>query len=330
MSSSKPAFFFSSTQSVDDLLGDVFSFTWASYVGLRELWWQVRGFRTQFPEMHISDIEKKFLSGLPLPGGIDLQRMCIKMDWSFHEQEFAKWILFESCTLYEGWAEKICADIFTAKTYEKFAKALQFPTGSDKKGKMTGYKLAVNEANLSKSPLMAAEFLPTLAASKLNCWPRVEEHLVAYRYFKECRNAFIHSDGRVTQDVLDWLARLTTAQAAQPAQPSPFRKPFALPQQAPGERIALNMRDCVLFAGIVRKLICTFDASLSVAAASEVLLERRLRSLTGSGTSAKWISLPNDPAKKEQRVHRMLAASRIPEPTNFSNVMTWMQSKSII
>lgn len=120
MPSSKPAFFFSSTQSVDDRLGDVFSFTWASYAGLRELWWQVRGFRTQFPELHIAEIERKFLSGLPMPGGIDLQRMCINTDWNYHEQEFAKWILFESCTLYEGWAEKVCADIFTVATYEKF------------------------------------------------------------------------------------------------------------------------------------------------------------------------------------------------------------------
>jgi len=155
----------------------------------------------------------------------------------------------------------------------------------------------------------------------------VEANLVAYRYFKECRNAFIHSDGRVTQDVLDWLAQLSTEQGAQP---SPFRKTFALPAQALGNRIALDMRDCVLFATIVRKLICTFDAALSVAAASEVLLERRLRSLTGGPASAKWISLPSDPAKREQRVHRMLAASRIPEPMNFANVMAWMQAKSII
>lgn len=327
MPSSKPAFFFSSTQSVDDRLGDVFSFTWASYAGLRELWWQVRGFRAQFPGLHIADIEKKFLSGLPLPGGIDLHRMCIAAEWDFHEKEFARWILFESCTLYEGWAEKVCADIFTPQTYERFAKALQFPTGTDKKGRMTGYQLAVNQANASKSVFMAAEFLPTLASSKLNCWPHVEANLVAYRYFKECRNAFIHSDGRATQDVLDWLVRLS---AAQSAQPSPFRNAFTLPAQTLGERIALDLRDCVLFATVVRRLICTFDAALSVAAACEGLLEGRLRSLTGGPASAKWISLPSDPAKKEQRVHRMLVASRIPEPVNFPNVMAWMQAKAII
>ncbi|MGD1327189.1 hypothetical protein ACNHE5_20175 [Pandoraea pnomenusa] len=78
MPSSKPAFFFSATQSVDDRLGDVFSFTWASYAGLRELWWQVRGFKTQFPNLHINEIENKFLSGLPIPGGIDFQNLFLR------------------------------------------------------------------------------------------------------------------------------------------------------------------------------------------------------------------------------------------------------------
>lgn len=327
MPSSKPSFFFSSTQSVDNRLGDVFSFTWANYAGLRELWWQVRGFRDQFPALHIAEIEKKFLSGLPLPGGIDLQRMCLDEQWDFHEREFAKWILFESCTLYEGWAEKVCADIFSASNYEKFAKALQFPTGTDKHGRLTGYQLAVNQANAAKSALMVAEFFPTLVKSKLNCWPNVEAHLVAYRYFKECRNAFIHSDGTVTQEVLDWHAKLVLVQAAQP---SPFRKAFALPVQSLGERIALHMRDCILFATVMRKLICTFDAALSVAAASELLLEQRLRRLIGTGGSSKWTNLPGDPVKKAQRVNRMLAASRIPEPNNLANVMTWMQAKALI
>lgn len=79
----------------------------------------------------------------------------------------------------------------------------------------------------------------------------------------------------------------------------------------------------------MRKLICTFDAALSVGEASELLLERRLRGLTGAGSS-KWTNLPGDPIKKAQRVHRMLAASRIPEPNSLANVMTWMQAKAII
>jgi hypothetical protein len=33
-----------------------------------------------------------------MPGGIDLLRVCVSTSWEQHEQEFAKWLLFETCT----------------------------------------------------------------------------------------------------------------------------------------------------------------------------------------------------------------------------------------
>lgn len=325
MPSNKPAFFFSATQSVDDRLGDIFSFIWASYAGLRELWWQVRGFQREFPHSHIKDIENKFLSGLPLPGGIDLKHICIDSEWEKHESEFSKWLLFEACTLYEGWAEKVCADIFPVTRAGKNAKELQFQNGFNLKGKANGYQIAVNDANSATSALMVAEFLPTLKASKLNCWISIDDHLSAYRFFKECRNAIIHSEGMVSQEILDWYAKLV---AIQMKTTTPFKHAFKLPKLVIGQRITLDLRDCALFATIVRRLICTFDAALSVSSASEVILEQRLKTLISR--TPKWNSLPSDPAKRTQRIHRMLSASRIPEPVNFSNVMAWMQIKGLI
>lgn len=325
MPSSKPAFFFSSTQSVDNRLGDIFSFIWGSYAGLRELWWQVRGFKSQFPGLHVSEIENKFLAGLPIPGGIDIQRLFVNTDWAEHEKEFSRWILFDVCTLYEGWAEKVCKDIFASSSFERNAKAIQFPSGVRPNGQPSGYTVAVNEANASVSNLMKNEFLPTLKKSYLNCWPFIDQNLVAYRFFKECRNSFIHSEGVVTQDILNRHADLV---AIQSSTPSPFRHKFILPNQTLGQDIELNIKDCINFSTVVRKLLCTFDAAFSVSIASESILEQRIRSLISN--NPKWKNLPVDPAKREQRVHRMLAASKIPEPQNFANIMTWMQSKGLI
>jgi hypothetical protein len=325
MPSSKLAFFFSSTRSVDNRLGDVFSFIWGSYAGLRELWWQVRGFKTQFPDLHVSEVEDKFLAGMSTPGGIDFQRLFINTDWPDHEKEFAKWILFDVCTLYEGWSEKVCKDIYSASTYERHAKALQFPAGVRPNGNISGYPVAVNAANTSTSSLMKDEFFPSLKNSHLNCWAFIDQYLVAYRFFKECRNSFIHSDGNVTQEVINRYGELV---AIQSSSPSPFRHPFSLPAQTLGKKIELDIKDCILFATTVRKLIGTFDAALSVSVASEAILEQRIRNLISN--NPKWNNLPNNPAKKEQRVHRILSASKIPEPVCFSNVMTWMQTKGII
>lgn len=324
MPASKPAFLHSATQSVDDRLGHTFSFLWATYAGLKELWWQVRGFRGQFPKLHIKQIEEKFVFGLEVPGGIDFQHLFLETEWSNHEQGFAKWLLFDACTLYEGWVEKVCRDLFGSNDCQKTANALQFPAGT-KNGKATGYVSTIAAANSSKSALMSTQFFPVLKASKLNCWPYVDDHLVAYRYFKECRNAIIHSDGHATQEILDWHARLTALQAKVP---TPFRHRFALPAHTLEEPLKLDLNDCVLLATVVRRLICTFDAAMSVSATSEKLLEQRLKRLVSS--NPKWNSLPNDPAKRHQRVHRMLAAARIPEPVDLAKVMAWMQSRKLI
>ncbi|MBD2551367.1 hypothetical protein H6G65_17610 [Microcystis elabens FACHB-917] len=275
MPSSKPAFFFSATQSVDDRLGDVFSFIWASYAGLRELWWQVRGFQSQFPDLHIKRVEEKFLSGLPVPWGIDFRHLFLDTNWGTHEEEFAKWLLFETCTLYEGWAEKVCGDVFAVGS-EQHAKQLQFPSGTSRNGQPTGFLVTVRAANRSTSSLMQNEFFPRLASSKLNVWPSLEHYLAAYRYFKECRNSIIHSGGLVTQEVVDWRARLSTAQSLQPA---PFRHLFVLPMQPLGDKICMDLGDCTLFATLVRKVICTLDAALCVTETSEQILEQRLKLL---------------------------------------------------
>ena len=230
-----------------------------------------------------------------------------------------------TCTLYEGWAEKVCGDIFPGVRADRHAKNLQFPTGSHK-GKATGFSLAIKEAHASTSPLMVAEFFPILKASRLNRWSSVEEHLIAYRFFKECRNSIIHSDGLADQALVDACKLLASTQTASS---KPFRNTFTLPPLTIGAPIELSIKDCVVFAAVVRLLICTFDAALSVSHASEAVLEKRLRSAI-TNKNGRFVNLPTDPAQREQRIKRLIAAARIPAPVNSSNVIQWMTQRGIV
>lgn len=331
MATNKPSFLFLASHSVDDRLGEMLSFLWASFAGLRELWWQVRGFSAQFPYLPLSDVEKKFMSGLPIPGGIDFKDMFTSRDWARHEQEFARWLIFDTCTLYEGWAENVCVEVFGVVHAGKMSKSIQFPEGVDSKGKPSGYVKAIKRVNATRSNLMHNEFLPKIMASPLNCWKTVNAQLIAYRYFKECRNALIHSGGMATEETINARAAVYSEQTKVPLgnnSPS-YAHDFYLPWQKEGEKINLNLMDCISFSALVRKLIYTFDAALCVASNSELLIEERLKKLTSS-KSSKWISMPGNPAKLERRVHRMLSAARIPEPVDINNIITWMKIKGII
>jgi hypothetical protein len=325
MASAKPAFFFLATQSAADQIGEMFSFIWSNYVGLRELFWQVRGFRDTFSSLTIADVENKFLGGLPMPGGIDLVQVCVKHTWEDHEQEYAKWVLLEACAFYEGWVEKVCSDIFSNNRAPGHAKSLQFPGSVGATGSARGYMAPVAEANLVTSQLVTTELFPTVRSSKLNRWSTINEHLVAYRFFKECRNAFIHSGGYADQKVVDSYNALMAVQAQKPPV---FRHLFTIPAPTLGRELRLNLRDCTLVATVVHRMIVTFDAALSVSVKSEEILEDRLLKVISN--NPKWKSLPNDADKKAKRIHRLLAAARIPEPRNIGALMNWMKGKGLI
>lgn len=321
----KPPFFFPVTQSVDERLGDIFNFTWASYAGLRELWWQIRGFNGAHPNISVKEIEEKFVRRIPPPGGVDVRRMFLERSWEDHEQEFCKQILFEACTLYEGWCENVCEEVFPNASSAQKSKELQFPTTISNNGVCRGLGAVVDAANAARSTLMFQEFFPTIRLSSHNCWSHINEHVTAYRFFKECRNSLIHSNGYVTSKVMDCRNDLASVQALNGIT---FDSEFFIPVMQIGKKIEFAVSDIILFASVVRRIIFTLDAALSVSIRCENILERRLRELIS--TSTKWQILPGDRIKHEKRCHRMLAAARIPEPVSIQNVISWMQEKSLI
>lgn len=324
MSTNKPRFFFPATQSVSDRVGELFSFTWSSYAGLRELWWQARGFQAQFPTVKIKEIEDKFFSVPKVPGGIDLKKVILDRDWEKHEYEFSKSLIFGGCTLYESWAESVCKSIFATAMAGKFAKAIQFPIDPLKPAP-NGYMKVISAANANASAIMKSEIFPTVSSASSNCWATANEHLIAYRYFKECRNSMIHSSGCATPEVVAAHAAL---KAVQTNNPSPYRHNFDLPEPTLGEEITLSLRDATLFVTVIRRLIHTFDAALCVHKSAEKIALDRVNLTRSKGS--KWHSLPAEKAKLEARVQRLLSAAKIPDAQSIGKITSWLKASGAL
>lgn len=317
MANNKTSFFFLSTQSLDEELGHTLNFVWANYVSLRDMWWQVRGYKASFPNQTVKELNNKFLSGLPNPGGIDLNSICVNTEWSEHENEFCKWLLFDCCTLYEGWVENICEQLFSGK----YVKELQFPTDPTNQ---KGYMKVLNYISQNESSFIKNEFYPNLLNNKLNKLSSINKYLIAYRYFKECRNTFIHSNGNVTNDVITAYNNLYNIQQTS----SPFSNNFNLETPILGKKIKLSLRDCKLFSFIIRNIITTFDAEFSIYIKSEDILKNRIKNFTL--TSNKWKNISSKPEKRLKMIERMIVASRTPEPININNVKNWMETENLI
>ena len=328
--SGNSAFFFSATRSVADEIGEMFNFNWAAYLGLRELWWQVRAYKNTFSAIGMADVEKRFLSGMKLPGGVDLKKTILNKAWEAHESEFAKAILFEACTIYECWLEEVCSIAFSKKTGDTAALQLQFPLGSlDRNGNPNDYTLAIAKANNGSnlSSLMKDEFFPGLKVHGLNCYGDLNIYLMAYRFFKECRNSYIHSSGVATQKLVDTY----TALKALAGWPSlPFNHQIQFPEPVKGQKIVLLLEDCKLFATLVHRMIVTLDAALCVTKRSQTWLKRSLEEHIAVQPKHKWANLSPNPSKRQAAVKGLLKGTNMPKPLNVAPIEAWLTADGII
>ena len=94
-----------------------------------------------------------------------------------------------------------------------------------------------------------------------------------------------------------------------------------------GEPIVLNLRDCIQFASLVRHLIATFDAALCVGQSAEDEVLNKVRNELKR--SPKW-NLPKDSVKRTKKIHRLLVAARVPEPTDINVVANWLKNKGVL
>ena len=324
------SYFFQATQSVSDDLGEMFSFTWASYLGLREMWWQVRGFKASYPELSHKQIENKFVGAVPLPGGIDFSKLMLKTSWEEHEQRFAKQILFEACTMYEGWLEAVCTRIFTApKNAKNVADQLQFPKGHISQSKVWDFSTGIAEINKNVSPLTRDHFFVSLKLNPLNCWDRFDDFITCYRYFKECRNSFIHSSGVANSRVID--AHSLLGQIENPFIPfaHAFTHEFNLFKPEEGTRMRLDIHDCKLFATTVHRMIVTLDAAFSVNKACEEIIRDAVVRVVDS-KKHKWNNLSASSNKRLAKVYGLLNAARLPKPVDIVSVDRWLTTQSLI
>lgn len=318
------AVFFKETQGVTDEMGDFFSFTWASYAGLRELWWQTRGFKSCYPDTTDKELHDKFFSGLQLPGRIDLKTLCISLNWEEHEYKFSSNLIFNACTLFETWIERVCS-YTVPSSQDWFPKALQCPSLPGASSNKTHID-CINYIKSQKSNYLNNEILPILIKHKANSWSRLNSLLVIYTYFKSIRNNLVHSGGIVTNNIIN---KQNEVRSEFSAHGNPVRGDFEMPMQNLGEKIKLPIKDSINLYSVLKCLIFTYDAALSTTTKSEATFEQRLRETVESDKHSLY-RVPVAVKKRNRTLRAILLKSRLPANINLDNFHTYLLTKGII
>jgi hypothetical protein len=317
---SRAKVFFAASGNVTDELGRINNSIWSSAVGLWILRREVGAFVKQTGKDSQEELHERFVAESGVVSA-DLRTTCLKWSWDEHRAELAKSLLFQLCALYEGWLEDVVPRSVPPLKVEAIKKELQFPTVTNASGQQKGFRHAVTVVNEQPSRMLRTEFFPVLASHRKNSWFFVEELLIAYRYFKECRNAFIHgggvADGRIVQAqrVLRAIAphRLGLAHALQ------------LPVVTAGKHIQLALPDVVALSGIVHRLIITVDAALAVSAASEDELLQRL----GDKLSRGRLLPKKDMDRRHRAIKGLVRKAGLPEPRSVILLEQLMQSRGL-
>lgn len=299
-----PTLFFEASQGVTAQLTELFNFTWPTVAALWNLRWQVLGYVQTTGKSDNQDLNARFVRGSGVPS-TDLKRACLVSTWHAQQEQFAKFLLFELCALYEAWLELVVSRSVPGRDVENVRKLLQFP--ADPQIPVSGYRRAIAIVNSDVSQALKDEIFPVLVTHSKNCWVTVQQHLTAYRYFKEVRNAYIHAGGLADQRVIQAHSALKTISISTFG----FDRPVPMAQPVKGAKVHINLFDMVGLSAIVHRLIVTFDAALAVTRTAEKDLIARVRA---KRAGMVMLSTSN-PARRRQQVVQLLTKARIPKPT---------------
>lgn len=299
-------------------LTEVFDFVWPTATAIWNLRWQVAGYVSASPTATDSELAGRFVAGSGIRGA-NLRRSCIDSSWEDQQQEFARFLLFEFCSLYEAWCEGTLKELGATALPSKH---LQFPTKYTNGAPSKGIRHAVNSIVQGGSPIMASSIYPAIAENKKNSLPHIEELMICYRYFKEARNSLVHAGGSTS-------SHFVSAEAAYnlltPAQVGLKEVPLINGYTA-GSPIKISLRGVVGFGDIVLRLVSTLDVEFSKSPGAEQAFLNRWKACHGGPA----VQVSANPNLCRERIKRLVRKLGLPTPTITDQFETWLRNNQCI
>lgn len=305
--------FFTISGAISDRITETFNFVWATAAAQWNLRWQVDGFLRAHPTASSQDLKDRFSLGSGI-NGADLKTACIDTTWGKQQEMFAKILLIEFCALYEAWLD---GALEALGKNTKLSKDFQFPSSSS-----GGVSKALTKTRTKISPEMLRCIYPTLASNKKNSLAYLENLLICYRFFKECRNTIIHHNSQASQKAIEAYSDYAPLSASGLGLKE---KPRCSPIHTLGEPVNIDLRGVVGFGDVVLRIISTLDAELSQCEEAEKLLAK------------KWVkeigrrqNMPNDQNMKIQRIGKHIKNLGLETPIDPLALIPLLQRNGLI
>lgn len=264
--------FFDSTKSTLAQITDLYDFAWPMVTALWNLRWEVSGYMyVRGEEITKEELNKKFVNHEKF-NRPNLYRSCVEFTWEKQKEDIAKMILINLFAYYESWVENILTEL--GKNTKTRQKELQFPSYPGKRGATD----VINDLLANTSVEMSNAFYNHYSSSKKYSLSKLNNLLVVYRYFKECRNCIVHSGGFATQKLVDASSLYDSLSAIDiNVKSKPEYNTFNL-----NDPVKLIITGVVGFTDIIIQIITTIDAELLKTKEAEKVFIKRTKKYVGN------------------------------------------------
>lgn len=313
------AYFFAATDHAHDQITRLFEFVWPTAAAMWNLRWQVAGYLQVVPNATVAQLRARFTEGADVYGA-NLRRACVDHTWDQQKETFARFVLANTITIYEGWIEEVLETL--GENSKSLQIALQFPDppGAGAAGKR-GVSAGISALTAIQSTPMKDSFHAGLVGGKYYALGKLNEMLRCYRFFKELRNSDVHRGGIADQRVIDAYTQF-----------APFATTAALgvpevPEHTPpvvGAPVRISLRGVVGFSGLVLKIIATLDGELSRSKAAEKALIVRWKAVH---SNKKMLSAT--PLKRQKQITKMANGAGFPKPSNATKLADWLSKEGL-
>jgi len=295
-----------------------FAFHDPCVVGMWTLRNRVASFLSSNPDASHDDINQTFVQGSGIRSA-DLKTACVQATWESQQAEFAGLLLVTLVAQYESFVNSLCSEL--GITDRDVKKQLLYATSS-KYGAPYGIRPAIASLTASRSDMLQAAFYPLLMKHKKNSLATLDALMLCYRYFKECRNCYIHN-GRYGTKALQ-RAYSAFQGVADPSLLGVNETPQHFPVSV-NEPVQLTLRGVAGFGDVLFRLVATLDAELSKAKAAEMVFVARWQQAV-----SQHVRQSHKQSTRTTQLRKVMRAMRMPDPNEEVLLESFLVSRGLL
>lgn len=302
--------FFQQSKLLEAQITDLFDDVWPTITAWKNLRWQVLGYCGDHQDYTNDQISAKFVEPSDKSNHSNLYRKCILEPWKDQESRIAVGLLISLFACYEGWLEEIL------KSFKAFSqnrlKAFQFPGSFQKE---LSYLQSIG------NQMLADAFFDVYKSVNKNYNKlHLYNYLVVYRFFKECRNCFIHGGGNASKEVVKaWKAYNTLDKEDVDVKqlPEAFEPKM-------GQPLEISLRGVVGFSQIVLKIVSTLDVEFILCKNAEEVFANTIFEFPHDHFPIKGIIL-----KRDKMIDRVCKKAFFHSPKEHDDLYLFLKRKGI-